>query len=95
MSLKCNIIEENNGTYQDTYAWILYQNKEYVKAKEWILKALNNGGDKSAIIVEHYGDILYQKGDIEEAIIQWNKAKKIGQGSDFLENKIKDKKLYE
>ena len=25
MSYQANILEPNNGTYQDTYAWILYQ----------------------------------------------------------------------
>ena len=28
MSFKCNNIEIDNGTYQDTYAWILYQMKD-------------------------------------------------------------------
>ena len=95
MSLKCNELEKDNGTYQDTYAWILYELKEYVKAKEWMLKALTNGGDKSAVVVEHYGDILYQLGDVEGAIFQWKKAKKLGEASKFLDQKIEEGKLYE
>ena len=95
MSLKCNELEKDNGTYQDTYAWILYELKEYVKAKEWMLKALTNGGDKSAVVVEHYGDILYQLGDVESAISQWKKAKELGEASKFLNQKIEEGKLYE
>lgn len=95
MSLKCNELEKDNGTYQDTYAWILYELKEYVKAKEWMLKALTNGGDKSAVVVEHYGDILYQLGDVESAICQWKKAKELGEASKFLNQKIEEGKLYE
>jgi len=95
MSLKCNEIEKDNGTYQDTYAWILYQLAEYEKAKEWMLKSLANGSDKSAIVVEHYGDILYQLGNVEDAIFQWKKAKEFGEASKFLNQKIEEGKLYE
>ena len=95
MSLKCNELETDNGTYQDTYAWILYELKEYEKSKEWMEKALLNGGDKSAVVVEHYGDILYQLGDVEEAISQWKIAKELGEAGQFLNQKVKEGKLYE
>jgi len=95
MSYKCNELEKENGTYQDTYAWVLYELKEYDEAKEWMEKALKNGGDKSAVVVEHYGDILYQLGDVESAIIQWKKAKELGEASKFLDKKLEDGKLYE
>lgn len=95
MSLRCNEIEINNGTYQDTYAWILYEMKEYEKAKEWMEKALINGGDKSAVVVEHYGDILYKLGNVDKAISQWKKAKELGVAGKFLNQKIEEGKLYE
>ena len=95
MSFRCNELEPDNGTYQDTYAWILYELKEYELAKEWLLKALLNGSDKSAVVVEHYGDILYKLGEIDEAIHQWKKAKELGGASDFLNQKIEEGKLYD
>jgi Tfp pilus assembly protein PilF len=95
MSLKCNKLEQDNGTYQDTYAWVLYQLSEYEMAKEWILKSLANGSDSSAVVVEHYGDILYQLGDKEGAINQWKRASKLGEASKFLLQKIEEEKLYE
>ena len=95
MSLKCNELEKENGTYQDTYAWILYQLSEYEKAKEWIQKSLANGSDSSAVVVEHYGDILYQLGETENAIVQWKKARELGEASNFLIQKIEEGKLYE
>ena len=73
MSFRCNELEVDNGTYQDTYAWVLYQLKEYELAKKWLLKALLNGSDKSPVVVEHYGDILYKLGEVGEAIDQWKK----------------------
>ncbi|MBO98075.1 MAG: hypothetical protein CMD34_04195, partial [Flavobacteriales bacterium] len=65
------------------------------EAKKWILKALENGGEKNAIIVEHYGDILYKLGETKEAIKNWEKAKELGEGSIYLERKIQEKELYE
>ena len=52
MSYKCNELEPNNGTYQDTYAWILYQLGDYREAKKWLEKALNNGAGDSPIVVD-------------------------------------------
>ena len=95
MSHKCNELEKDNGTYQDTYAWILYELADYEKAKIWMQKSLANGGDKSAVVVEHYGDILYQLGNVKGAVVEWVKAKKIGEASRFLDKKIENRRLYE
>jgi len=95
MSHKCNELEKDNGTYQDTYAWILYELADYEKAKIWMQKSLANGSDKSAVVVEHYGDILYQLGNVKGAVVEWEKAKKIGEASRFLDKKIENRMLYE
>ena len=95
MSYKCNELEKDNGTYQDTYAWILYELSDYEQARIWMQKSLANGSDMSAVVVEHYGDILYKLGNIEGAILEWKKAKNLGEASKFLDKKIEDGKLYE
>ena len=95
MSKRCNELEPNNGTYQDTYAWILYCLSEYKSALEWIERAIKNGGDKSAVIIEHYGDILFKLGQKQEAVNQWKRAKSIGEGSDLLNKKINNEDLLE
>ena len=95
MSLKCNELEKDNGTYQDTYAWILYKLADYEQAKIWMQKSLANGSDISAVVVEHYGDVLYQLGNVKDAIYQWEKAKKLGVASKFLNKKIEEGRLYE
>ena len=95
MSYKCNELEKDNGTYQDTYAWILYELADYEQAKIWMQKSLANGSDMSAVVVEHYGDILYKLGNIEGAIVEWKKAKNLGEASKFLDKKLEDGKLYE
>ncbi len=95
MSRKANELDPNNGNSQDTYAWILYASAKYVDAKEWIEKALQNGGEKNAVILEHYGDILFKLNEKNKALEYWIKAKEAGKGSDFLEKKINEKTLFE
>ena len=94
MSKKTNDLEPDNNSYQDTYGWILYQMKKYDDAKIWVGKALENGGRSNGTLLEHYGDILYQLGDKENAIKYWEDAKKAG-ASELIDKKIMEKKLYE
>ena len=95
MSKRCNDLEPNNGTYQDTYAWVLYCLEDFDNARLWLEKALKNGGDNSAVIIEHYGDVLFKLGLKKEAINQWIKAKSTGNGSELLDKKIENEKLFE
>lgn len=57
--------------------------------------ALDKGGRDSAALLEHYGDVLFMTGDIDEALEYWNKALEKGSDSKTLHQKIKDKKYYE
>lgn len=93
MSKKANLLQPRQASYQDTYAWILYQQTKYEEALEWILKAIENGGSKSGVIIEHYGDILFKLGEEEQALHQWNMAMELGDHSDELSQKIKAKRL--
>ena len=42
--------------------------------KEWLEKAVN-ADSKSPVILEHYGDVLYQLDQKKEALEYWRKAK--------------------
>lgn len=95
MSKLSNEIVVNQASFQDTYAWILYKQEKFTDAKEWLEKAMSNGGDKNGTILEHYGDVLFKTGDITKAIEYWSKAKVAGETSDLLDKKIAEKKLYE
>ena len=88
MSKKSNELKPEVSSYQDTYAWVLFCLGEYQEALIWVEKALANNGNKNAVIVEHYGDILYKLNKKSDALEQWKKAKEIGKGSDVLDKKI-------
>lgn len=95
MAKKAVQIDPNNVSYLDTYAWALYKNKDFAMAKIVIEQAIANGAKSSAVIIEHYGDILYKLNEKDKAVDMWEKAKSIGKGSDLLDKKINDKTLYE
>ena len=88
MSAQTVKLEPNNATYLDTYAWIFFVQGNYTLAKIYIESALANDTTKSAELVDHYGDILYMKGDKEKALEQWKKAKELGKESEVLDRKI-------
>ena len=77
MSYRTVKAEPNNGTYLDTYAWILFEKGKFVEAKIYIDQAMLNGGDQSSVVVEHCGDIYYHAGEQEKAVEYWKQAEKI------------------
>jgi tetratricopeptide (TPR) repeat protein len=95
MSAKSNNLAPNQASFQDTYAWILFQLKEYDNALIWIEKAIENSTTPSGEILEHKGDILFKKNDLTEAVKYWEKAKLKGGASLKIDKKINDKTYYE
>ena len=96
MSRLSNELEPLQASYQDTYGWIMYKQNKLEEAKIWIEKAISNGANNSAAVLEHYGDILFKLGDTARAFENWQKAKEAGEGaSEFLDKKILEKKLFE
>lgn len=107
MSYRTVKAEPTNGTYLDTYAWILFEKGKYAEARIYIDQAMQNGGDKSSVVVEHCGDIYYQSGEREKALEYWIQAEKLSaepveDGSEprtakelkLLRKKIANKKYY-
>ena len=92
MSYKTVKAEPTNSTYLDTYAWILFEKGKYVEARIYIDQALQNGGDKSSVVVEHGGDIYYQNGEPEKALEYWKQAEKLAAESADDENEARDEK---
>jgi len=95
MSKRSNDLQPNNASFEDTYAWILFKQKDYTNAKLWIEKALADDKTNSAVKSEHYGDIMFCLGNIDAAIENWKKAKANGDQSPVLERKINERKYIE
>lgn len=108
MSFRTVKLEPENKTFLDTYAWILFMQKRYEEAKEYIDKVVGEwgpAGEKagqipddervSAGVVEHAGDIYALLGEMDTALYYWRLAEKSGLDSSVLRKKIKHKRYIE
>ncbi|MBM3426256.1 MAG: tetratricopeptide repeat protein, partial [Bacteroidetes bacterium] len=84
-----------NGTYLDTLAWVLYQLNRYAEAASYLEEALKFEKEPSGVLMEHYGDILFRLGKVEDAVSWWKKAEKTSEASPLLVQKIKDRQLHD
>ena len=92
MSHKAITAEPENGTYLDTYAWILFRQERYAEAKIYIEQAVRHDADSSAVILEHAGDIYALNGEMETAVKMWQEAARKAPDNKLLRRKIKQKK---
>jgi tetratricopeptide (TPR) repeat protein len=96
LSKKAITLSPSIGSYQDTYGWIMYQLKNYSKAKEYVIKAIElNSPNADATLYDHLGDIEFQLGNLNEALLNWEKAKEKGMDTEELKYKLKNKRINE
>jgi tetratricopeptide (TPR) repeat protein len=95
MSKHANDLQPNNASFEDTYAWILFKQRDFAGAKVWIEKALADDKGNGAVKSEHYGDIMYYLGNVDAAVENWKKAKANGDQSPALDRKITERKYVE
>tara|TARA_B100000900_G_scaffold414790_1_gene442527 strand:- start:1246 stop:2979 length:1734 start_codon:yes stop_codon:yes gene_type:complete len=92
--------ESPQPSFLDTYAWVLFQqsiieqdsnkkNKKLNSSKKIMLSCFENGGD-SAVMYEHYGDILFELNDLEGAKKNWLESIKKDPKNENLKEKIKN-----
>lgn len=79
MSKRTIEAEPQNDTYLDTYAWILYQLRQYTQAKIYIDETLSNSTEtpENASLYDHAGDIYFRNGQKRSAMTFWKKAWKL------------------
>lgn len=94
MSYKTIKAEPKNGTYLDTYAWILFMEERYHEAKIYIDQALNNldSTQNNNTVIEHAGDIYSMNGLSEQALKYWKQSYDAGNKTGILELKLKEKR---
>jgi tetratricopeptide (TPR) repeat protein len=95
MAAKSVKLDAVNAANMDTYGWVLYKLGRYAEAVEWVEKAVAATPTPDTDLLEHLGDIYFKLGNTDKAMINWQNALKVGKGSEFLEKKIKERKLYE
>lgn len=83
----------DNSSYLDTYAWVLFMDGKYKEARKIMERAIAQP-DITAAHWEHYGDILFQLGDVDGAVKQWEKARNMTGQHELIDKKIANRRLY-
>lgn len=77
-----------NATFIDTYAWILYQLKDYKTAKEFAEKALILNSETDPDILFHYAEILFALNDFTLSKRYYELALERGYNKEIINEKI-------
>jgi tetratricopeptide (TPR) repeat protein len=94
MSRKTIEKEPNNATYLDTFGWIVYLQGRPMEAKPFFKRAMLYGGKDSAVILDHYAEVLFALKEYDMAFVYWSLAKQKNSEGEIpdLEEKIQQKK---
>ncbi len=95
MAQKADKLQPGMARTQHTLGWLMLKNKDYTGAREHLSKALQINEEEDPLLLEHYGDALYQTGDTNGALAYWTKAQAKGGRSAVLDRKIAEKKWVE
>lgn len=90
MARKAVQYDSENGSFLDTYAWILYLKKAYPLAKIYMERAISKEEEPDPLYYEHYSDILFALGEYEEALQALRKALEAGGDVPTIEKKIEN-----
>lgn len=76
MSKQTIDIKPDDPTFLDTYAWILFLQRNYSMARTYIEEALRftNETPENVSIFDHAGDIAFRCGNRTQALAYWKKA---------------------
>lgn len=78
----------DNSTFLDTYAWVLFKLEAFDEAEQYILSALDKGGENDPEVNEHAGDIQLALESYEIAQSYYLKAIILGGDKLKLQEKI-------
>lgn len=84
---KCLEIEENI-TYLDTHAWVLYKKGDYRDADRIMSRIFSSGHITDAELREHYGYIKKALGKCDDAVALWQSALKADRTKSYLIEEI-------
>ena len=96
MSRQSLVIRPGEGTFLDTYGWILYKQGKYNDALDYIQQAVDAAGERAdGTLYDHLGDAQWRTGAKDKAVESWKRARELKADNPLLEKKISERKLYE
>lgn len=81
-------LEPDNGTYLDTYAWVLYRKGSSMLALIYIKKAIEATETPDPTLYEHLAEILTAEDRYDKAIEAWRHCLESGGDAKLVEEKV-------
>ena len=81
--------EKSNGTYVDTYAWVLYKRGKFKEAAKVMEDMMSSDTTQDSEWFEHYGYIMKALKQYDTAVAYWKKALKLDGEKEYLNEEIK------
>lgn len=88
MSSRVVALTDNNPTYLDTHAWVLFRLGRTAEARKIMQQAVSLDTQQSPELLLHYGDILDALGERFLAEVYWRKALEKGYDAAEIERRI-------
>jgi len=85
---KALVDSPNQLNYIDTKAWILYKMGKYADAMLLMEAHFDFNTTTNAVVLEHYGDILYRNGNTDSARKAWNRCIELGRDNEIIRTKL-------
>ncbi|MCM8823121.1 MAG: tetratricopeptide repeat protein [Candidatus Omnitrophica bacterium] len=76
----------NNPAYLDSLGWVYFKKGDYIKAEEYLKKAIESTSDP--LIYEHVGDLYIKLNDKEKALYYYHKGLEIEPDNSRLKERI-------
>jgi tetratricopeptide (TPR) repeat protein len=65
--------DPHNGAYLDSLGWAYFQLEEWELAETYLRQAAEQM-TRDSVIQDHFGDVLFQRGQFTEAVEAWERA---------------------
>ena len=82
MAARAVELDSDNGNNLDTYGWILHLRGKDSEAKPVFQRAMIHGGKESAVILDHYAEVLFSLKEYDLARMYWIQAKSQNTGGE-------------
>jgi predicted Zn-dependent protease len=66
--------EPDNQSFLDSLGWVLYKQGKYAEADGYFQKAVGPSLAPDPVVLDHYGDVLYRLGRMQDAARQWQRS---------------------
>lgn len=82
-------LENDNPTYLDTHAWVLFKLGRLDEARKMLQRAVALDAQNSPALLVHYGDVLQALGEHFMAEVYWKRALEKGYAQELVEPRLK------